>query len=57
MVDVAKPLAGDYWTSTVTDVADDKDHAYKYTVGAGVSLAKRNLELHVRAVRKREYYY
>ena len=54
MVDADKPLAGDYWTSTVTDVADDKDHAYKYTVGAGVSLAKRNLELHVRAVRKRE---
>ena len=46
-----KPLNGDYWTSTV--VLDDDENAYKYTAGGSTSPERRDVSLHVRAVRRK----
>lgn len=46
-----KPLNGDYWTSTV--VLDDDENAYKYTAGGSISPERRDVSLHVRAVRRK----
>lgn len=46
-------LKDNYWTSTAAGGNDNED-AYKFTVGGGsTSLEKRNVNLHVRAVRKK----
>lgn len=45
-------LKDNYWTSTAAGGNDNED-AYKFTVGSSTSLEKRNVNLHVRAVRKK----
>lgn len=50
MKDTQYPLDGDYWTSTAIH---DNQNAYKYTAGGSTSLKRRDVKLHVRAVRKK----
>lgn len=50
MKDTQYPLDGDYWTSTAIH---DNQNAYKYTAGGSTSLERRDVKLHVRAVRKK----
>lgn len=45
-------LKDNYWTSTAAGGNDNED-AYKFTVGGSTSLERRDVELHVRAVRKK----
>lgn len=52
MQDDTNSLDGEYWTSTAAGGSDNVD-AYKYTVGSSTSLERRDVNLHVRAVRKR----
>ena len=53
MQDGTYPLSGTYWTSTASDVENDNENAYKYTVGGSAGLNIRTDKFHVRAVRKR----
>ena len=53
MLDETYPLSGEYWTSTNSLEEHDNENAFKYTVGASTSLERRDVNLHVRAVRKR----
>lgn len=53
IVDNEYPLQGNYWTSTASDISEDDENAYKYTLNSGASLEKRTTLLNVRAVRKR----
>ena len=46
-------MSGDYWTSTNTQDTNNNEYAYKYKVGGSTSLERRDVNLHVRAVRKR----
>ena len=50
MKDTQYPLDGDYWTSTAIY---DNQNAYKYTAGGSTALERRDVNLHVRAVRKK----
>ena len=50
MKDTQYPLDGDYWTSTAIH---DNQNAYKYTAGGSTALERRDVNLHVRAVRKK----
>ena len=52
MTDETYPLSGDYWTSTNSLDEHDNEKAFKYTAGGSTSLEKRDVKLHVRAVRK-----
>nr|WP_325287989.1 fimbrillin family protein [uncultured Bacteroides sp.] len=45
-------LKDNYWTSTAAGGNDNED-AYKFTVGGSTSLERRDVKLHVRAVRKK----
>ena len=51
MQDTEYNLSGDYWTSTAA--INDNEYAYKYTVGVSTALERRDVNLHVRAVRKK----
>lgn len=50
MKDTQYPLDGDYWTSTAIH---DNQNAYKYTIGSSTASERRDVKLHVRAVRKK----
>lgn len=50
MNDAQYPLNGDYWTSTAIH---NNENAYKYTVGSSTASERRDVKLHVRAVRKK----
>lgn len=50
MKDIQYPLDGDYWTSTAIH---DNQNAYKYTIGSSTASERRDVKLHVRAVRKK----
>lgn len=45
-------LKDNYWTSTAAGGNDNED-AYKFTAGGSTSLERRDVKLHVRAVRKK----
>lgn len=51
MQDTQYPLTGAYWTSTAA--ATEDEDSYKYTIGGLAELEKRDVSLHVRAVRRR----
>lgn len=53
MADEAYPLSGDYWTSTNSLDEHDNENAFKYSAGGSSVLERRDVNLHVRAVRKR----
>lgn len=53
MTDETYPLSGDYWTSTNSLDEHDNENAFKYTAGGSTSLERRDVKLHVRAVRKK----
>lgn len=53
MTDETYPLSGDYWTSTNSLDEHDNEKAFKYTAGGSTSLERRDVKLHVRAVRKK----
>lgn len=53
MTDETYPLSGDYWTSTNSLDEYDNENAFKYTAGGSTSLERRDVKLHVRAVRKK----
>lgn len=53
MKDETYPLSGDYWTSTNSLDEHDNENAYKYTAGGSTALERRDVSLHVRAVRKK----
>ena len=43
-----------YWTSTVASTDEnDNENAYKYTAGGSTNIEKRDVNLRVRAVRKK----
>lgn len=46
------PLSGNYWTST--SVQNSHENAYKYDAGGIISPERRDTELNVRAVRKKQ---
>lgn len=53
MLDETYPLSGEYWTSTNSLEEHDNENAFKYSAGGSTSLGRRDVNLHVRAVRKR----
>ena len=54
MKDETYPLQGEYWTSTVASTDEnDNENAYKYTAGGSTNIEKRDVNLRVRAVRKK----
>lgn len=53
MKDETYPLSGDYWTSTNSLDEHDNENAFKYSAGGSTALERRNVNLHVRAVRKK----
>ena len=53
MKDETYPLSGDYWTSTNSLDEHDNEKAFKYSAGGSTALERRNVNLHVRAVRKK----
>lgn len=54
MKDEIYPLQGEYWTSTVASTDEnDNENAYKYTAGGSTNIEKRDVNLRVRAVRKK----
>lgn len=53
MADEIYPLSGDYWTSTNSLDEYDNENAFKYMAGGSSILERRDVNLHVRAVRKK----
>lgn len=53
MKDETYPLSGDYWTSTNSLGEHDNENAFKYSAGGSTTLGRRDVSLHVRAVRKK----
>lgn len=53
MIDETYPLSGDYWTSTNSLDEHDNANAFKYSAGGSTALERRDVKLHVRAVRKK----
>lgn len=53
MKDETYPLSGDYWTSTNSLDEHDNENAFKYSAGGSTALERRDVNLHVRAVRKK----
>ena len=53
MKDETYPLSGDYWTSTNSLGEHDNENAFKYSAGGSTTLGRRDVNLHVRAVRKK----
>ena len=53
MKDADYPLIGEYWTSTNSTSEHDNENAYKYAAGGSTLLERRDVNLHVRAVRKK----
>lgn len=53
MIDETYPLNGDYWTSTNSLDEHDNENAFKYSAGGSTVLERRDVNLHVRAVRKK----
>ena len=53
MADEIYPLSGDYWTSTNSLDEYDNENAFKYIAGGSSILERRDVNLHVRAVRKK----
>lgn len=53
MLDETYPLSGEYWTSTNSLEEHDNENAFKYSAGGSTLLERRDVNLHVRAVRKR----
>lgn len=53
MIDETYPLNGDYWTSTNSLDEHDNENAFKYSAGGLTVLERRDVNLHVRAVRKK----
>ena len=53
MKDETYPLSGDYWTSTNSLDEHDNENAFKYSAGGSTAPERRNVNLHVRAVRKK----
>lgn len=53
MIDETYPLNGDYWTSTNSLDEHDNENAFKYSAGGSRVLERRDVNLHVRAVRKK----
>ena len=53
MKDETYRLSGDYWTSTNSLDEHDNENAFKYTAGGSTVLERRDIKLHVRAVRKK----
>ncbi len=50
ITDSKYPLQGEYWSSTAEN---SNTNAYKYSAGGSTVLERRNVNLHVRAVRKK----
>lgn len=53
MKDETYPLSGNYWTSTNSLGEHDNENAFKYSAGGSTTLGRRDVNLHVRAVRKK----
>lgn len=53
MKDETYPLNGDYWTSTNSLDEHDNENAFKYSAEGSTVLERRDVNLHVRAVRKK----
>lgn len=53
MKDETYQLSGDYWTSTNSLDEHDNENAFKYSAGGSTALERRDVKLHVRAVRKK----
>lgn len=53
MIDETYPLNGDYWTSTNSLDEHDNENAFKYSAVGSTVLERRDVNLHVRAVRKK----